>query len=327
MIRFHAKVSNALTQQKNIDMFNFPFTLNVTNGCLYGCKYCYLQKEPYCYQTQFGTEMIVKTWLPEKLDEELSKYQELPQHLKRVQINNASECYHPMVISETQRQLNRDIMAEVYEVFERQWNNTNKFWNNDNNWMLHIVTKSNIILNHLDILKRIKHMVQVEITLITADQNICREYERFTPSINKRLEVIKRLSDEGIFVRVMATPFVAKVGQSHDKIKGELERLKDITFECGARAFKNKGLNYFSDHDVRTGQPQKVKWQENYHIPELVIKSGEQVKPTESAMVLMPDQENWATKDWPNRVKEKEMQIIDLGYSEMNSGIDLEYII
>jgi DNA repair photolyase len=32
----------ALTRQKAINAYNFPFTLNPTINCLYGCRYCYL---------------------------------------------------------------------------------------------------------------------------------------------------------------------------------------------------------------------------------------------------------------------------------------------
>ena len=41
----------------------------------------------------------------------------------------------------------------------------------------------------------------------------------------------------------------------------------------------------------------------------------------------MPNHKSWAVIDWQNRVEEKEMQIVDCGYTEMNTGVDWKNII
>jgi DNA repair photolyase len=94
----HEKPGNALTPQKKIDQYNLPFTLNATIGCLFGCIYCYTQGFPFSCHTDFGEEVEVKTWLPEKLNLELDKYRYLPQHIKRIQINPSTEGYLPGVV-------------------------------------------------------------------------------------------------------------------------------------------------------------------------------------------------------------------------------------
>jgi DNA repair photolyase len=90
-IILHEKPGKARTPQKKIDQHNLPFTLNANMGCLFGCIYCYTQLPPIGLHTNFGEEVKVKTWLPEKLDLELEKFRDLPQHLKRVQVNPATE--------------------------------------------------------------------------------------------------------------------------------------------------------------------------------------------------------------------------------------------
>ena len=129
-----------------------------------------------------------------------------------------------------QEYIQRRKQLEILNIFHRHWDN-------DNRWMLHILTKSHLILNHLDKLKDMKHMVQVEISFSTPYENQLRSLELYTPSIKKRLDTIERLSNEGIFVRVMAMPFFGD--------RDDLLQLKLDTFNSGAKALKNKGLNYY----------------------------------------------------------------------------------
>ena len=110
-------------------------------------------------------------------------------------------------------------MLEILNIFQKHWDNGNK-------WMLHILTKSHLILKHLDKLKEMKEMVQVEISFSTPYENQLRSLEIYTPSIKKRLDTIEKLSNEGIFVRVMAMPFY---GNSND-----LDNLKQMTFDYGS---------------------------------------------------------------------------------------------
>ena len=77
----------------------------------------------------------MKTWISERLDLELDKYRNLPQHLKRVQVNVASEGYLPDVMIKTKKELKRDIMAEILDTFKRHWEEGNC-------WMVHLITKS-----------------------------------------------------------------------------------------------------------------------------------------------------------------------------------------
>ena len=322
-ITFHNGKGKALTPQTNIDMFNFPFTLNNNIGCLYGCRYCYLQKAPYCKHAEFGKEVKVKTWIPEVLDKELTRFSELPQHLKRVQTNPATEGFHPWVLSQTRTRLGRDIMTEILEVFEQQWQNGNQ-------WMIHIVTKSNYITKYIDLLKRMRHMIQVEITIITAENELSRQFEPLAPSINARLKAINKLAREDIFVRVMAMPVIVEEGIPEEEVIENLTILKDLAFDNGARAFKNKGLNYFNAADVRQGNAKVVRQQDNKYYKTLQIKSGEPALPERNRNVLMPraeNKKNWAAGHYNERLVNINVPIVNFGYNNLNNGIDWSNII
>jgi hypothetical protein len=253
----------------------------------------------------------------------LVKYACLPQHLKRVQINETSEYYLPQVMSYMKKNNIPDVMLALLECFRTAWAGGNM-------WMLHILTKSPLILRHLDVLSAMKHMVQVEVSFATYDEAISREVEFFTPSIGQRLKLIETFAKAGIFVRVMAMPFFGG--------PDDLQVLKDKTFALGAQAIKNKGLNYYKDWaDLRT----PITYDEflGNSIPTgtgrvdvknaaFIIKSGEELGGSgTTASVLMPAMDkdlrastNWSTlENIRNNLTQVDMPVIDCGYRHCNN--------
>ncbi len=310
----HSNKIKVLAEQRKIGMLDFPFTMNMNIGCFYACNYCYLQRKNFSRNTKFGEEVKVKLWLPDKLDKVLTRLKDLPTHFKRVQINNSTEGFHPKVIKYLRDNHNRDIFEEIINVFRKHWDAGNR-------WMLHLVTKSNYITNYVDFLSDVRDMLQVELTIISADQELCRQLEDYAPSVNARLKVVKKLSDNDIFVRIMASPFMS-TSSDKDQIHNELKALKDLTFDHGAKAFKNKGLNYFNSDDVRSGNARHVKRQTNVYYDDLIIQSGEDMTEAETMNLLMPRDEykkNWARKDYLNRLEMKEVDVVNWGYSGMNN--------
>lgn len=304
---FHEKRSKALNPQKKINQSNFPFTLNVTIGCLFGCLYCYTQGFPFSVHTEFGKEVKVKVWLPDQLDSELHKYRNLPQYLKRVQVNESSEGYLPSVMIMTKRELNRDIMRETLEVFKNHWDKGNF-------WMVHLLTKSHMILRHLDILTEMRPQVQVELTITTLSEKRKKILEGFAPTVRKRLNVIEQLSEAGIFVRVMAMPFIGS--------KVEAVKLRTVVFNCGAVGFKHKKMNYWDEEALLGGRLVRVKGRKDSAYKELLVKSGEPVMENgqpKMKTVMMP------TSKWDDWI-EKRVAVENSGYLELND-IDWGYVV
>ncbi|MBT8387597.1 MAG: hypothetical protein KJO12_09325, partial [Ignavibacteria bacterium] len=187
---------NALNAQppSSIYPYGFPFTLNPTMGCSFGCKFCY---SPLTYRKNFAksnrnhffNESTIKLDIAKSLHNDLTRLSPLPQHLKRVQINETSDYY----LSEVQRELDnrsRDVMLEILQVFQDHWDSGNK-------WMLHILTKSYLIEKHLEKLKEMKEMIQVEISFSTPYESQRRDLELYTPPIPRRIKTIENLSKEG----------------------------------------------------------------------------------------------------------------------------------
>jgi DNA-3-methyladenine glycosylase len=239
-------------------------------GCFFGCKYCYSSRiAPFRWWWPKPNTVRVKLWLPERLDRELERYRTLPEALKRVQVNEYCEGYLPEVMITLKRELGRDLMAEILGIFEKHWNSANR-------WMVHLLTKSHFITRHTDILRQMHHMVQVEMTIECLHEEIRRKVAPKAPTIKKRLEAVKILADAGVFVRIMAMPFIGSKGDDRETERREAKELWKIAKGYGAKAFKHKRLNYFRVEDVLRGEAVRVKAREDKTFDDLLIENGKQ---------------------------------------------------
>jgi DNA repair photolyase len=299
----------ALREQNMRDDYEFPFTLNLNVGCIFGgCKYCYVREGSRKWGIVWGRDVRVKARISEKLDWELSnKYRDLPQHLKRVQVGNACEVFDPKVLSFTQRELNRDLVRETLEVFENHWNNGNY-------WMIHLVTKSHYVTRYLDILERMRQMVQIEMTLVCPDEELTRQFELYSSSVEKRLRGIRQLSDAGVFVRIMAMPFMWG--------RNEARELRRIAFQSGARGFKHKSLNYFDRSNMLRGVATRVGRRNDVIFDDVLLESGEPVDGQTTSM----DMPIWIGRSGWGEYVPREMPTLRSGYSELND-INWGYLI
>jgi DNA repair photolyase len=321
MIQINNKSIYALKAQKKVGTFDLPFTLNPYIGCEMQCSYCFVPG-PVIKMTrkEFFENVQIKENIVDLLKKQLKKYAVLPQHLKRVQLGVTTEIFQPKVINYMKSNLGRDLIAEILEVFQTEWNNGNK-------WMLHIITKNHNVTSYIDQLQNIKEMVQVEFSFIHHDETISRKYELYTSSIAKRLDAITQLSNEDIFVRVMAMPFY---GDQKD-----LQTLKDLTFNAGAQAFKNKEINHYEWSQLKNINPldplSRSKTKTNNHIPGMLIKSGEQISPLSTVNVLLPKVKKWGERslNWsvklPTRLELQDVEVVDMGYSSINT-VDWGYL-
>ncbi len=314
MIKINTKSTYALSVQKKVGTFDFPFTLNPYIGCEMGCVYCFVPQIVIKKSREdFFHNVEIKSNFPELLLKDLKKYSGLPQHLKRVQIGVTTELFQPKVINYCKKELGFDPIERILDIFLQQ----DKI---GNHWMLNILTKNHNVASYIDKLKSMKHMVQIEMSMIHNKESKSREFETFTSSIKRRLNAIKQLSAAGIFVRVMAMPFAGS--------RQELDDLKNLVFSNGAKAFKNKSLNYYDwdsfNNSTLHDQLSRKKGKTNDFIPELIIKSGEEVIPMQNVNVRLPRKRNRGEKfiNWaihPNEgLEEVEVNRVDMGYSSIS---------
>jgi DNA repair photolyase len=168
------------------------YSLNPYQGCEHGCVYCYARNTHtywgYSAGIDFETTILAKRNVVELLEKKITskRWKAHP-----IMLSGNTDCYQPV---EKKLQLTRQLL-EVFVKYKHP---------------VGIVTKNTLILRDLDLLKELNryNLVSVAISINTLDDKLRRKLEPRASSIHKRLDLIKRLSDAGIPVTVLAAPII-----------------------------------------------------------------------------------------------------------------------
>lgn len=226
------------TNPNSIDEFNFPYTLNPYVGCSFGCIYCYSKAPLWRARWRHHGYNNIDTAIPKRsLDYDNLHYKihydlETIQDRREVQIGNTFDPYPPI---ERDYRITQLIIEAFLEHPE---------------WRVHLETKSPLILRDIDILQQLNNF-EAEITLTTLMHD--RYFEPRTPTTQRRLDLIRGLADNGIFVRAMIMPSLGDYSNVND--------IMQTAFEYGARDFKLKDLNYKTIDQLV----------EEYNIPDILL--------------------------------------------------------
>jgi len=153
-------------------------SLDPYTGCQHGCLYCYASS----YIRDFF-RCRPKRRLLENVRRDLEKVR--PGAL--ISMSNSSDPYPPM---ETDLRLTRRCL----EAFQGR------------GLRILVITKGTTVLRDLELLKELGAAVTV--SLITLDADLCRRLEPGAPSPSERLEVLSRLSKEGVPTGLRLDPII-----------------------------------------------------------------------------------------------------------------------
>jgi DNA repair photolyase len=190
----------------------FDQSINPYRGCEHGCIYCYARpRHAYLGLSpglDFETKLFHKPDAAHLLDAELRK----PGYdCKLIVIGANTDPYQPI---ERKYQITR----RVLEVLSAH------------NHPAAIITKSNLVLRDLDILSSMaeRRLISVAVSVTSLDRALARIMEPRAATPPKRLEAIKRLSEAGVPVRVMAAPMIPFLNDA------ELEAVLEAAKTAGA---------------------------------------------------------------------------------------------
>lgn len=168
------------------------WSINPYQGCEHGCVYCYARNSHnywgYSAGLDFESKILVKHNAAKLLRKKLASknWKASP-----IMLSGNTDCYQP---AERKFKLARQLL-EVFRDFSHP---------------VGIVTKNDLILRDLDILKELQshHLVKVAISINTLNEDIRSFLEPRTSTIQKRLAAVSALSDVGIPVTVLAAPII-----------------------------------------------------------------------------------------------------------------------
>ena len=185
-------------------IFTSDYGINIYRGCTHGCIYCDSRSDVYQFNHKFE-DIEVKENAVELLKKELIKRKPF------------------MVVT--------GAMTDPYVPIERRLQNVRKCLEviNRYGYGFACLTKSDLILRDLDLLKKIneKAKVVVQITLTTADDDLCRIIEPNVCPTSKRVEVLKKLNENNIPAVVWLSPILPYINDTEDNINSILDYCVD----------------------------------------------------------------------------------------------------
>ena len=167
------------------EWFGLSYNMNLYRGCEHQCIYC--DTRSACYQLEnFNEEVLIKVNALELLADEL------PRKRKKGIIGFGS-MNDPYTYAEAHYGLTRKALEIVAKY----------------HFPVHIITKSDMVLKDLDILKQInKVKARVSFTVTTAYDELARVLEPGAPSPSRRLAAMQELTEAGIETGVVMMPIL-----------------------------------------------------------------------------------------------------------------------
>jgi len=159
------------------------FVINPYIGCGHGCKYCYARfmKRFTNHPEEWGEFIDVKINAPDLIPKNKEKYEN-----KSILMSSTTDPYQPI---EIKYKITRKILEKLIPIQPD----------------LEILTKSDLILRDLDLLKQFKKCT-VTFSLSILDENIRKQLELRSTPVNKRIEALKKIHKTKIRTVVFISP-------------------------------------------------------------------------------------------------------------------------
>lgn len=226
--------------------------MNLYRGCSHGCIYCDSRSEIYGMNHLFE-DIEVKENSLELLKKELIKR---PKSM--IGCGSMSDPYITL-------EKNIKFTRKALELIDRY------------GFGFTCITKSDLILRDLDLLKKIneKSKVVVQITLTTSDDELCRILEPNVCDTSRRVDVLKILNDNDIPTVVWLCPILPFINDNEENINSILDYCIDnnvhgvVCFEMGL-TLRDGNREYFyeklNQHFPGLREKYITKYGNNYNL-------------------------------------------------------------
>jgi DNA repair photolyase len=202
---------SAITWQGSPDL-PFDRSINPYRGCEHGCVYCYARPSHAWLNLSpgldFETRLIARPGIAAVLEGELRKpsYAVAP-----LAIGTNTDPYQPV---EGEHRIMREVLAVLSAFRHPVW----------------ITTRGRLVERDIDLLAPMaaQGLAAVSVSVTTLDAGLARKMEPRAPTPARRLQMITRLAQAGIPVRVQVSPLIPALTDH------ELEAVLQAACEAGA---------------------------------------------------------------------------------------------
>ncbi len=196
-------------------IFTSDYGINLYRGCTHGCIYCDSRSAVYNINHKFE-DIEVKENAVELLKKELIK--------RKPCMIGTGAMTDPYIPLEKRLEHVRKSLKLVYR-YGFGWA---------------CITKSDLVLRDIDLLKKINEKTKavVQITLTTADDDLCRMIEPNVCATSRRVEVLQRLKEENIPTVVWLCPLLPHINATEENINA----LLDFCIDAEVKGVLNMGM-------------------------------------------------------------------------------------
>lgn len=191
----------------------FEYTINAYRGCSHACSFCFARPTHrylgYGIGEDFDTQIVVKV---NAVD--LARAETAPGRWRGATIAMGTNT-DPYQKAEGRYRLTRGIAEALIQ-------RGNPF---------SILTKSTLVLRDLDLFQTAPHLMTVDFSIPTLDQDVWRRTEPGTPNPRLRMEAVKTFNEAGIPSGVLAAPLLPGISDGEAQVDEVLRAAAD----AGAR--------------------------------------------------------------------------------------------
>ncbi len=177
------------------DWFGLSYNINLYRGCEHQCIYC--DTRSLCYQIEnFNEEVLIKINALALLEDALPRKRKLGV----IGFGSMNDPYTPA-------EKRYHLTSQALDIIAKY------------RFPVHIITKSDLVLNDLAILKKINQVLaRVSFTITTTDDDLARKLEPGAPSPSRRLQAMRQLSEAGIETGVTMMPILPFIEDTEENV-------------------------------------------------------------------------------------------------------------
>ena len=180
------------------------FAANIYIGCSHACVYCYARSLRPDYHKRVEVRINAVEVARKELKERKGR-------LQPVNLGSATDPYQP---AEEKYKLVRGVLEEFYSF----------------NSPCFIATKSDLVLRDIDIISKLssKKLCAVLFTITTLDKELKKMIEPFSPSVERRLNAVKELSEAKIPVNIRIDPILPYINDDPAMLEELISTIADL---------------------------------------------------------------------------------------------------
>ncbi len=212
-VEYHTLPVRSLLNRCTSARMPFTWTINPYRGCEFACKYCYARYTHEFMELRDGVDFERKIYVKQEAAARLRRDLKKVKRDEAIALGTATDPYQP---AERRYEITRAVLEEL--ALHRGFD-------------IGIVTKSNLILRDIELLKRVaeQNELNINITITTMNADLARILEPRAPRPDLRLDAMSKLAAAGLNAGVICAPVLPGITDA----PADLEALVRATAQAG----------------------------------------------------------------------------------------------